>query len=137
MRAARFVCIWAVLAALSLLAQAENNSPGVRIEESKIRFSTELPRRLTLPAINSAGKPLNARVTLQILRADNRVLDGISTEVSIPPGSHMVEIPWPLNQSVLDEASNLYWYRLRYQVAAAASGEFSLQEGIIHLARAT
>jgi len=116
-----------------VLAQTGNNPSVYQIVESRMRFPLDPVTHLQLPLESHAEKPIAARIYLQVLKADDKLLRDTMAEVMIEPGPHTLDIPWPgvfSSQSL----SDLYWYRLHYRVVPDGH-ELPAQEGIVQLSR--
>src|SRR5215470_11798958 len=132
---ARYSWVWFLILLFVplMFPQASSIPPVLRVEEQKIRFLTVPANRIELPVISSAHQALAARVEVELLKENDRVLGSSELKTPILPGSHTLVIPWT---SALPSnfVTDLHWWRLRYQVISTPAGS-TVQDGIVQLSR--
>src|SRR5437764_147535 len=158
MRVARSLWVWGLLVFLPyfLLAQTSSTPSVFHVVESKMRLPLEPSPYLELPLESHAGKPVTAKLYLELLRPGDDLLSGFravpgallgpqgpvrsnghlhystDSEITIEPGARILNIPWPSVRIVFNQAADFYWDRLHYLIVPAKA-DFAPQEGVMQL----
>ena len=137
MGAARSWWLWGVFVFIflpSLLLAQTGSAPSVfHVVESRMRFPLDPVTHLQLPIESHAERPIAAKIYLQVLIANDRLLQETTAQATIEPGTHTLDIPWPgvFSKETLPA---VYWYRLHYRIVAVGN-EMPVEEGIVQLSR--
>jgi hypothetical protein len=119
-----------------MLAAAQDATATLKVEEEKMRFHLLPQSGLELAIVNSSGRPVSGRFTLELLNVDNDTVSGaLSGTFTEQPGETIEKVAWPVDQLPSDAPSELGWYRLRYTFTPDASATMAPVTGIVQLGR--
>lgn len=97
-------------------AQAQNN---LRINEAETKAVFTANQLNTNLVVENAIQPFSAKVRLEVLDADDKILAQSETVETIKRGKN--SLPTALNFTQKQSADNLLWYRLRYAIVQGSS----------------
>jgi hypothetical protein len=103
----------------------------LHVNESAARATVEGGRVVvSLPVGNASASDITARFKLELLDTNDWVRAVIERDETIRPGASTItarlEIPSALAETLADARDNLFWYRLRYQLAQGPTGIIAL-----------
>ncbi len=127
------VCL-TVLGFLALQSSSTGAASGVRVDEAACRIDWRNGACvLSLAIENRSGKPIPARIAIDILDPGNKSETSATKVVELPPGRRNVAIP--LDWLDPDYSNEIVWKRLRYRIETEAESHSA--EGIIGLSEIT
>lgn len=109
------------------------NEPATRLS-----FRNDNPQ-LLLAVENNVGKPLDAKVRVELLDPNGSIKASGAPPVTITTGSQKVPINLPLSISTMKwgERSRLLWYRIRYLIEPDPASGVAAVGGILSLSQIT
>ncbi len=104
---------------------------------SKVLF-TETDNRVLLALENSLGRPVDVRVSLEIIDTGGSIEAKTSSDAQLKPGANAISAPFKWRDTLSEsDTRDLVWYRLRYQVTPREAGQFDPSAGLISLSEIT
>jgi hypothetical protein len=108
----------------------------LHVNESATRvLFTETDTRVVLAVENSLDRQVETHIKLELIDPNGAVRARVERNEQIKSGSNAVMIPIGLWSS--DDARELLWYRLRYQIAPSNSSQFDSVNGMVSLSGIT
>jgi len=119
-----------------ILAPLTDARLSLHVDESATQvIFTDADTHIVLPVKNSFDRQVEASIKLELIDPDGAVRAKAERDEVIKPGANLFHIPIPLWSA--DDARELLWYRLRYQVAPSRSSSFDPVNGVIALSGIT
>ncbi|HLG18105.1 MAG TPA: MG2 domain-containing protein [Blastocatellia bacterium] len=138
MRRCGIVVVLSLLAAV-WAAHMNAASSDVRVDEAVTRVDFARDRiDLLLAVVNHSSHSLGARIKLEVLDPQNRVLATTQVNAMLREGLNRVpaNLALPLTTHNGRQRSQLPWYRLRYTISSAGGGSDGVS-GVISLSQIT